>query len=71
MQNRNKSGIPLPHVRPLVFLTTSESKSAEQAFKDPKWFAVMTEEYEALQENQTWLNFIGLIFMRLSPLLLN
>lgn len=70
MQTRNKSGIPMPHVHPLMFLTTSESKTPEQAFMDPKWFAVMTEEYDALQENQTWLNFIGLIFLRLSPLLL-
>ncbi|KAI5436296.1 hypothetical protein KIW84_022677 [Lathyrus oleraceus] len=38
MITRTKSGVPLPHLNPSIFLLHSEPKSVKVAFQDPKWF---------------------------------
>lgn len=54
MQTRSKSGIVCPRLQPRVLLTHVEPRIVKQALQDPKWFAAMQDEFDALQRNHTW-----------------
>nr|KYP41982.1 Retrovirus-related Pol polyprotein from transposon TNT 1-94 [Cajanus cajan]KYP45715.1 Retrovirus-related Pol polyprotein from transposon TNT 1-94 [Cajanus cajan] len=53
MQTRSKSSISKPNIHFSIFLIEFEPKSVRQALKDPKWLAVMQQEYNALINNST------------------
>lgn len=54
MITRSKSGHPQPRIHPTLLLTTAEPKSVKLALQDPKWLAAMKEEFNTLQQNNTW-----------------
>ncbi|GJS73957.1 zinc finger, CCHC-type containing LTR copia-type gag-polypeptide [Tanacetum coccineum] len=55
------------HLLHVALLSTTEPRRFKTAAKDPKWMKAMNEEFQALQQNQTWVlvprpgsaNFIG------------
>ena len=53
MVTRAKAGIVQPRIHPSLLVHT-EPKSVKQALQDTKWFAAMTDEFQALQKNNTW-----------------
>ena len=52
MVTRAKAGIVQPRIHPSLLVHT-EPKSVKQALQDTKWFAAMTDEFQALQKNNT------------------
>ena len=59
MVTRAKAGITKPkqlhHLTKYPLPPPLEPTSVVQAMKDPKWYAAMAAEYDALQKNGTWV----------------
>lgn len=51
MVTRSKTG----HLKPRLFIATAEPTTVKQALMDPKWLAVMRQEYKALVDIGTWV----------------
>jgi histone deacetylase 1/2 len=54
MHTRAKHGIVQPRLLPTLLLTELEPTSYKTALEEPKWFAAMQDEYNALLKNNTW-----------------
>ena len=55
MVTRGKAGIVRPNPRYAHIAATDDvPRSVRAALRDPAWLAVMQDEYNALQQNDTW-----------------
>jgi hypothetical protein len=60
MHTRAKNGIVQPRLHPTLLLTELEPTSYKTALKEPKWFAAMQDECNALLEYNTWTHCFAL-----------